>query len=217
MCSFLKILVALEYDKVVTETVTDAFLRQPNRYPVSTVVLPALEDLRTWLHNFNSTTFISIVARFISVVQGWSKPGGPSAEAPKNWSRNVIVVCFKSCDDCKTLQGFLRDSTKNQIRFRINQGRRSHIEKQLNVLKCGTTHFTDKRGSPQMLVINKVGQQVQERKQPTQQDDSLRILARLHALCPPQLGGASVAAVPQPKKQKMDVGVPTIATGAPRH
>ena len=68
-----------------------------------------------------------------------------------------------------------------------------------------------------MLVINKVGQQVQERKQPTQQDDSLRILARLHALCPPQLGGASVAAVPQPKKQKMDVGVPPIATGAPRH
>ena len=217
VCSFLKILVALEYDKVVTETVTDAFLRQPNRYPVSTVVLPALEDLRTWLHDFNSTTFISIVACFISVVQGWSKPGGPSAEAPKNWSRNVIVVCFKSCDDCKTLQGFLRDSTKNQIRFRINQGRRSHIEKQLNVLKCGTTHFTDKRGSPQMLVINKVGQQVQERKQPTQQDDSLRILARLHALCPPQLGGASVAAVPQPKKQKMDVGVPPIATGAPRH
>lgn len=214
--SFLKILVALEYDTVITESVTDALLRQPNRYPVNNVLVPALEDLRSWLGDIKSNTFVSIVARFISVVQGWSKPG-PSAVAPKGWSKDVTVVCGKSCNDCKSLQEFLRDPAKNQIRFRIIQARRSHIEKQLNILKCGTTHFTDRRGSPQTLIINKQEQQVLARKRPTQQDESLRILARLHALCPPQLGGASVAAVPQPKKQKVYVGgVPLIATGAPR-
>jgi hypothetical protein len=216
VCSLLKVLVALEYDTVITGSVTDAFLRQPNRYPISSVVLPALEGLRSWLREVNSTTFISIVARFISVVQGWSKPG-PSAGAPKNWSRNVTISCAMSCNDCKTLQEFLKDPAKNQIRFRMNQARRSHIEKQLNIMKCGTTHLTEKRGTPQVLVVNKVGQQVQERKRPaTQQNESLRILARLLALCPPQLGGAAVAAVPQPKKQKMDTGVPLVATDAPR-
>ena len=211
--ALLKILVALEYDTVIMGSMTDAFLRQPNRYPVNAVVLPALEDLCSWLGDVKCNAIIPIVASFISVVQGWSTPG-PSAGATKGWSKNVTVTCGMSCNDCKTLQEFLQDPAKNQIRFRINQARRSHIEKQLNFLKCGTTHFTERRGSPQTLVVNKVGQ---ERKRPTQQDESLRILARLHALYPPQVGGASVAAIPipQPKKQKV-VGVPFITTGAPR-
>lgn len=108
----------------------------------------------------------------------------------------------------------LRDPAKNQIRFRMNQARRFHIEKQLNVLKCGISHFTECTGSSQTLVVNKVMQQnpIQERKWPTQQDESLRILAHLYALCPPLLGGASVAARPQPKKQKINIAVLLIAS-----
>jgi hypothetical protein len=213
VCSLLKILVTLEYDTATTGSVTDAFLRQPNRYPVNTVVLPALEDLHSWLRKFN-TTFVSIVVRFITVVQGWNTPG-PSSGTSNNWSRNVTIACAMSCNDCKTLQEFLRDPTKNQIRFKINQARRSHIEKQLNVLKCGTTHFTEKRGTPQVLVVFKVGHQVQERNRLThdQQDESL--MARLLALCPPKPGGVSVAAVPQPKRQKMDTGI-SAQSGSPR-
>ena len=216
VCSLLKILVALEYDTVMTENVTDALFRQPNRYPLSTVVLPALEDVRSWLGDFKCNGFISIVARFISVIQGLSKPAGPSGGGapPKGWSKNVTVTCGKSCDDCKSLQEFIRDPAKNQIRFRVNQVRRSHVERQLNILKCGTTHYTERTGSPMTLVVSKVGgRPVQEIKQ----DESLRILARLRALCPPQQGGASVAGAPQPKKLKIDAGVPPIATGAPRH
>ena len=220
--SVLTILIALEYNKVKTESVINAFVRQPNRYPVGFVILPALEYLRLCLHDFNNTTFISIVTRFISVVQGWIIPSDPSASNPNasppiSWSRNVTIECVGYCDDCKMLQGFLRDPVNNHVQYRINHRRRSHLEKQLNILKCGTTHFTDPRGSPQTLVIFKLGQQFQERNQLTQQDDPLMILGRLYALCPPNLGGAPVAAIPQSKKQKVDTGGPSNATGAPHH
>ncbi len=192
--SLLRVLITLDYDTLISETVADAFLRQPNRYPLNTTVLPALENIRSSLRVFNST-FVSIVARCITVVQGWSNPG-----PIEDWSRNVTITCM-SCADCKTLQEFLRDPVQNLFRFRINQARRSHIAEQLNTLKCGTTHFTEKSGTPRVLVINKVGAQIQERDPPTpQQVESLRILmARLLALCPPQLGGASssTAAIPQ--------------------
>ena len=80
-----------------------------------------------------------------------------------DWAKNVTVACNKSCNDCKLLQEFLRDPAKNQIRFRMNQVRRQHMERQVTLLKCGTTHFTERTGSPQTLVVNKV-RQPQERK-----------------------------------------------------
>lgn len=176
--SVLTILIALDYNKVKTESVINAFARQPNRYPVGFVVLPALEYLRLCqIHDFNNTTFISIVTRFISVVQGWINPSDPCASNPNvsppiSWSRNVTIECYDggSCDDCKKLEGFLRDPVSNLVHFRINQRRRSHLEKELNFLKCGTKHFTDPRGSPQTLVIFKLGHQFQGRNQLTHDD-----------------------------------------------
>ena len=207
--ALLKLLVVLEYDTKITGGVTDAFLRQPNRYPVSTVVVPALEDLRSWLGDDKRSAIIPIVAHFISVVEGQNTP---TAGGPKDWAKNVTVACNKSCNDCKLLQEFLRDPAKNQIRFRMNQVRRQHVERQITLLKCGTTHFTERTGSPQTLVVNKV-RQPQERKRPIQQDESVRILARLRALCPPQLGGA---AEPQLKKPKINVGASLVTGGAVR-
>lgn len=91
--------------------------------------------------------------------------------------------------------------------------RRAHIEKQLTALKCGTTHYTERTGTPQTLIINKE-KSIQQGKR-NKQEDPVRIFARLRALCPPQVGGSSVAAEPHPKRQKMNkVGASLVAGGA---
>ena len=206
VCIVLKLLVVLEYDVQATMSITDALLRQPNHYPVSTVLIPALEDLRSWLGDDKRNAIIPFVTCFISVM---GSRNAPTPGDPKNLSQNVTVACNMGCNDCKTLQEFLRDSSKTQAHFRMNQVRRLHIEKQLTRLKCGTTHFTEHVGSPQTLVVNKV-QQPQELKRPNQQDNSVRILSRLCTLCPPQ---ASMAE-PQPKRQKVNEGASLVAGGA---
>ena len=196
--NILKLLVGLEYPVQGTNSVINAFLRQPNRYPLDTVVAPALEDLRSWLGDDKCRSIIPIVAYFITVIGGRK---ASTTKGSENWSQDVTIFCKVKCDDCKTLQKFLRDPAKHQACFKMSQVRRSHIVKQLAQLKCNTSHFTQNTGSPQTLVVNKVKQV----KGKNSQEDSNEILARLHAICSPLLSAASVSGEPQPKRQKTNV------------
>ena len=190
---FLKVLITLEYPVQATCSVVDAFLRQPFRYALGSVLVSALEDVSKWLKKEESRYIVPIVACVIAAVGNrTSSSGGADC-----WSQDVALVCKPWCDDCRSLQQFLRDPKKNQASFKMTQPRRTHLVKQLALFKCSTTHFTQKVGSPQTLVVNKVKPASDKSDQ-----DMTQILARLHALSTPPVGSESAAGEPRPKRQK---------------
>lgn len=76
---------------------------------------------------------------------------------PSN-DRNLIrdpVSCF--CNDCQSLNRFLKDPTKTVGRFPLNEKRRRHLEGKLfysRRLDCDS--YTEHRGSPYTLVVTKI-------------------------------------------------------------
>ena len=70
---------------------------------------------------------------------------------PKDWVRTKLTC---SCVDCRSVNTFLIDPQQRVGRFAVNKQRRQHLHSQFNG-KIGFTHETERRGSPQTLVITK--------------------------------------------------------------
>ena len=60
-----------------------------------------------------------------------------------------------SCADCAKVAAFLKDPNTEQLRFPAAKPRRQHLHRQIDSNKLDLTHVTDRRGSPQTLVITK--------------------------------------------------------------
>ena len=128
------------------EAVLAAFTRQPNRYPLTTVLVPAAEELLQWVKG-ESTPLLSLVSQCVSSLERSKQEGIPKP----SWSQEANLRC--SCGDCTKLQAFLKDPLKKEARFKVSQARRSHLKGQLYC--CDTTHVTDRCGVPQTLVVTK--------------------------------------------------------------
>ncbi|KAF2140235.1 uncharacterized protein K452DRAFT_230811, partial [Aplosporella prunicola CBS 121167] len=69
-----------------------------------------------------------------------------------NWKR---LRCGCGCSDCFKLDRFLTDPNERVCHFPVSKQRRYHLHLQLDGADC--THLTDRRGSPQTLVVTKTG------------------------------------------------------------
>ena len=63
--------------------------------------------------------------------------------------------CGPSCEDCVSLDAFLKSSDRHHARFSVNGKRRDHIEERLKQSYCVTT--TIREGTPYTLVVEKTG------------------------------------------------------------
>ena len=171
----LKLLITLEGSMEEPLSLIDTFVRQPNRYPLTTTLAPALKDLHAWLGSGRSDISHALLARCISRVESCSA----AIVDPSDWSQNVTLPC--KCSDCQALETFLRSDTQVCIHFKVSQPRRSHVREQLDRLDCYTSHFTDRSGSPRTLVVKKTTKLLEQKRQMQQQQ--MESIACLRKLC----------------------------------
>ncbi|KAH6672517.1 hypothetical protein B0J14DRAFT_74998 [Halenospora varia] len=81
----------------------------------------------------------------------------PEPQPPKDWTRQKVSC---GCQDCNSLNAFLINPTQQVGRFALAQKRRSHLQTQLDPIG-GFKHDTDRRGSPQTLVVTKTKEKFQ--------------------------------------------------------
>jgi hypothetical protein len=72
---------------------------------------------------------------------------------PTDWRQPVALSC--KCEDCRALQAFALDAEAQVARFRMHQGRRSHVENQIRTQELDISCKTDTQGRPQTLVCTK--------------------------------------------------------------
>ncbi len=73
--------------------------------------------------------------------------------SPTDWRQAVTIAC--QCEDCRGLQAFALDARAQVARFRMHQGRRSHVENQIRNQDLDIRCDTDTKGRPQTLVCTK--------------------------------------------------------------
>ncbi|RYP06194.1 hypothetical protein DL764_003286 [Monosporascus ibericus] len=72
---------------------------------------------------------------------------------PKGDHRSQQVSCL--CGDCFVLNRFLADARQTKGRFPMAKRRRQHLHNQLDHHGIDCTHETERRGSPQTLIVTK--------------------------------------------------------------
>jgi hypothetical protein len=76
---------------------------------------------------------------------------GKRPAEPQNWSKNAKYdTC---CPDCRSLQIFLNDPTKQVAGFSVGKQRRMHLHRILD--RYDVKHQTQRSGNPQTLVVTK--------------------------------------------------------------
>ncbi len=74
-------------------------------------------------------------------------------QPPEDYRRSATMGC--SCADCVKIAAFLKDPNTEQLRFPAAKPRRQHMHGKIDSNKLDLTHVTDRRGSPQTLVLTK--------------------------------------------------------------
>ena len=64
-------------------------------------------------------------------------------------------LCFCDCDDCRTLDAFLRDPQRGSERFPLRESRRQHLTAVIEQQSCDLATTVERRGSPYALVCTK--------------------------------------------------------------
>ena len=125
---------------------------KPNRYPVMDVLAPFCEKQYKSLkeERKDNEALDQLLSYCLSSLQASPTRLPP---CPTDWSLPVPFSC--SCKDCVELIRFLKHPTETQHRFRMNMGRRGHLENQLNRNECSVSHVTECVGSPHTLVVTK--------------------------------------------------------------
>ncbi len=195
VCQVFKGLSVLHCDAQLQAVLAAAF-QQPNRYPLTTTLIPAAKELHQWV-NGDSSPLQSLVSHCVASLEVSTQEG---VAKPQNWSQKVNLSC--NCADCTELVTFLRDPVKSVARFRMIQSRRYHLQRQLDMKRHDITHVTERVGSPHTLVVTKTMRSFEVSKR--EHEAKLNLLARIRSLMksrgesqPPtkrQKVGSSVAA-----------------------
>jgi hypothetical protein len=82
----------------------------------------------------------------------------PEPTPPKDWKQSTVSC---GCQDCQSLNRFLASPTEKVGRFAVAKKRREHLHSVLDSARSGCKHETDRRGSPQTLVVTKTRAQYQ--------------------------------------------------------
>ena len=162
---------------------------KPNRYPVNEMLVPVCEDLSKSLKREEQKEPLKqLITYCISTLKVSTVP------SPSDWSVPVAFSC--SCQDCGVLICFLKHPTETQHQFKMDSGRRSHLEDQLSrcvAISCST----ERHGSPHTLVVTKTQAIYKKRFEEHQRETAAR--SRLQSL----IGGALADGGPSVKRQKI--------------
>ena len=174
VCSLLKTLSLLDCTTQM-ETLLIRFLALPIRYPLETVLVPAVEEFDGWSGK-KSNAVLGFAASGIEKLEASIKV---PIEEPTNWAQDSTIMC--KCQDCVELQSFLEHRSKTSARFKMKESRRSHLEHQIRANDCDCMCRTEYAGIPRTLVVTKTRMKLARKKQ--ERETSLQLLSRLKVLC----------------------------------
>ena len=109
----------------------------------------ASNSISTSTHSYAKLARTVVSSYIINYVQ-------PSPQKPVGYERQPRG-CGPHCEDCVSLDAFLKSSERYQTRFSVNGKRRDHIEERLKQSHCVTA--TIREGTPYTLVVEKTGRE----------------------------------------------------------
>jgi hypothetical protein len=144
--------IALEEDKLLGRLAAYV-LDRPKEFDLTTVQIPALIGLETWLKR-NVKRPCAPLHRWLAAVHDEldCRASHPPQE-PADWRRESALPC--QCADCKELSRFLKDPHTEVLRLPLAEQRRRHLHQVIDGNQLDTTHVTQRRGRPYVLVCTK--------------------------------------------------------------
>ena len=133
-----------------------SFFKQPNRYPLSTTLVPAAIELHKCMYEGTHAPLYSLLSHCVTALQCSTQKG----VGTPTWSKKSDLKC--SCEQCTVLATFLKDPARKVARYSMKQSKRTHLERQL--AHCSdVTCTTERVGIPYTLLVTK-NQQSHEAK-----------------------------------------------------
>ena len=160
------------------ESVLETIMMQPNRYPVTTVLVPVLEEMHSSSGPGCHTVLATLLPHCISVLEAAT---AQTIATPSTWAMPYAATC--ACTDCQKLGKFVKDPAARVEHFKVNKSRRFHLHRIIESLGAGgdLNHVTERVGSPQTLVITKTHKSVEQKRK--KHANSLAMLNRLLHMC----------------------------------
>ena len=131
----------------------DHIVNLPEKYDLTTVQIPTVFELATWMENISGPECTSLCSWLDACHRELGSRTEHEPQPPSNWRRPAKLSC--SYSDCSELSYFLNSPNEATHRFRIRKDRRQHLHQIIERHQCDTTHETERRGSPQTLVCHK--------------------------------------------------------------
>jgi predicted 2-oxoglutarate/Fe(II)-dependent dioxygenase YbiX len=135
------------------ERLVTSILDRPQEFDLTTVQVPALLHLETWLKQ-NVERSSSPLHRWLGAVHAKldCRASQPPQE-PADWRRESATGC--DCTDCRELSRFLKAPNLQTLRLPLATDRRQHLHGVIDSKRLDTTHVTERRGRPYTLVFTK--------------------------------------------------------------
>ncbi|MBK1704620.1 2OG-Fe(II) oxygenase [Halochromatium glycolicum] len=171
----------------LAEQALSLFLKDHERYPIDSVLLPAALHLveqdrpgaSEALPNADSDAPGTAANRLRNAVlqhleQRIAEPLAP----PADWERPATVQC--TCTDCRNLNRFLASPTESTWRLKAAEQSRRHVEHSIQRSQCDLDCTTNKLGRPYTLVCKKNQASYERRVQQREKDldDRARLTGR---------------------------------------
>jgi hypothetical protein len=128
-------------------------LARPEKYPLLSVLVPALCTLQPWLKKELAHPCAGLAHLVAACREQLEALTAQVPEAPTDYRREAPISC--KCADCNELKKFLTDPKERVHRFRAIQSRRQHLEEQIRHKSCDLDCKTERTGSPHTLVCTK--------------------------------------------------------------
>jgi hypothetical protein len=128
-------------------------LERSKEFDLTTVQVPALLSLKTWLKQNVKHPSAALHRWLTTVVEELEFRKSHPPQEPTDWRRESTTGC--NCADCQELSRFLKDPNVKTLRLPLAEQRRRHLHHIIDGKKLDTTHVTERRGRPYTLVCTK--------------------------------------------------------------
>jgi hypothetical protein len=135
------------------ERLTTIIHDQPKQFDFTTVQIPALLEMETWLKRNVKRPCAPLHHWLVAVVEELESRASHPPQKPNDWRRESTTGC--TCADCKELNRFFKDPNAKTLRLPLSKERRQHLHQVIDGKMLDATHTTERVGRPYTLVLTK--------------------------------------------------------------
>lgn len=144
----------------------NAITSNPKAFKPDSLLLPCLEQLSK-RETAGDVVVSHLWRQFASALL--RRSGSPPAE-PKDWAQSDKITGADKFTHLKELQAFARDPESTTHRFKARQDIRSQIERAIEAQRLDMVHVTERKGTPQTLVVTKTRTRYEAARQQYEND-----------------------------------------------